>query len=58
MKLDKEIQQNTNIGFVKGIFNNCDKIESELGAKTVEKFFDNLKQIVNEYYGVKVNESN
>lgn len=49
-KLDKSIKQLTNVGLIKGIFNNENDIVNKLGAKEMGEFFDILKIEANNYY--------
>ena len=50
--LDDTIKNNTNTGLSKGIFTNCDDIESSLETKEIGIFFKELKDKVCEYYKV------
>lgn len=52
--LDCNVQDNTSIGIVSGIFGNQEEINSlvEEGASNIEGFFKKLKNKVNSYYGV------
>ena len=49
---ENTIYEDTNIGIVKGMFKNQDEIEQCFEGKinTIEEFFNNLKNGVNEYY--------
>lgn len=49
-KLDKLIEQKTNVGLIKGIFNNDNDILTKLEAIEMGDFFENLKSEVNNYY--------
>ncbi|WMJ79117.1 type I-B CRISPR-associated protein Cas7/Cst2/DevR [Clostridium sp. MB40-C1] len=49
-KLDKSIKQSTNVGLIKGIFNNDNDIVDKLDAKEMGEFFDSLKVEVENYY--------
>lgn len=49
-KLDKSIEETTNVGLIKGIFNNDNEISEKLNAKEMGEFFDSLKSEVKKYY--------
>jgi len=50
LKLDKRISDNTECGFIKGIFSNCEEIQTELNALDMNTYFTNLKKKVSNYY--------
>lgn len=50
LNLDKEIMDNTKVGFIRGIFSNDDEIEEHLKAVEMAYFFEEIKEIVDEYY--------
>lgn len=45
-----DLEKDTNVGFVKGIFNNDNEIIEKLNPVTVPKFFDDLQNKVRDYY--------
>ena len=47
---DEDVKKNTNIGILKGVFNNEEEIIKDLNAKTIKETFDELEGKVNEYY--------
>ncbi|MCY6354757.1 type I-B CRISPR-associated protein Cas7/Cst2/DevR [Clostridium sp. ZS2-4] len=49
-KLDKSIEEITNVGLIKGIFNNDNEISEKLNAKEMGQFFEILKSEVEKYY--------
>lgn len=49
-KLDKLIEQKTNVGLIRGIFNNDNDILTKLNAKEMGEFFQSLKSEVDKYY--------
>lgn len=52
LELDKEIKENTKVGLIDGIFSNSNEIIKKLNAKSIGKFFDDMKLEVNSYYEV------
>ncbi len=50
IELDDAIKENTQVGVIKGIFNNDSEIEKELKSIGMGEFFENLKEKVSEYY--------
>lgn len=50
INMDKRIQENTNVGLIRGIFSNCEDIQKELNCTDMANFFENLKETVNNYY--------
>lgn len=49
--LSKDILKDTEVGLVKGVFNNSADIEESLNPIKVGDFFENLKEKVRDYYG-------
>ncbi len=49
--LSKDILKDTEVGLVKGVFNNSAAIEESLKPIKVGDFFENLKKKVRDYYG-------
>ena len=49
--LSKDIIKDTEVGLVKGVFDNSEDIEERLNTIKVGDFFDNLKSKVRDYYG-------
>ena len=47
---DDDVNKNTSVGILKGIFANETSIINELNAKTIKEFFNELESKVNEYY--------
>lgn len=47
---DGEIEKETEVGLVKGVFNNSEDIEERLNPIEINKFFSNLKTKVRDYY--------
>jgi len=52
LDLDTHISENTQVGYVKGIFGNDYVIDEKLKPISVGKFFDQLQERVIEYYSV------
>ena len=50
MNLDKEVNVNTKVGLVKGMFANSEEIEKELNAVEMGEFFNYLEEKVKDYY--------
>lgn len=50
MELDNSILENTNIGFIEGIFANDDELKRELNALSMKEVFEKLENEVIEYY--------
>lgn len=50
MDIDKEVKDNTEVGYIGNIFNNSKDIEEKLKPKSISKFFDSLNEKVNKYY--------
>ena len=50
MELDNSILENTNIGFIEGIFANDDELKRELNALSMKELFEKLENEVIEYY--------
>ncbi|AYE33257.1 type I-B CRISPR-associated protein Cas7/Cst2/DevR [Clostridium septicum] len=50
LDLNEDINNNTNIGLLKGIFNNDESIENALKPIEIGEFFKELKSKVTEYY--------
>lgn len=53
MDIDKEVKDNTEVGYIGNIFNNSKDIEEKLKPKSISKFFDYLNKEVNKYYGIQ-----
>lgn len=51
INIDKEIKNNTIIGYIGNIFNNSQDIEKELNPKDISELFSHLNEEVNKYYG-------
>ena len=49
--IDKEVKNNTIIGYIGNIFNNSKEIEEKLETKSISEVFDYLNEEVNKYYG-------
>ncbi|CCY75831.1 type I-B CRISPR-associated protein Cas7/Cst2/DevR [Brachyspira aalborgi] len=49
--IDKEVKNNTVVGYIGNIFNNSKEIEEELKTKSIPEVFDYLSEEVNKYYG-------
>ena len=49
--IDKEVKNNTVVGYIGNIFNNSKEIEEELKTKSSPEVFDYLSEEVNKYYG-------
>ena len=49
--IDKEVKNNTVVGYIGNIFNNSKEIEEELKTKSISEVFDYLSEEVNKYYG-------
>lgn len=52
LNLDDEVKNNTSCAFIQGIFDNEDEIKENLKPISMKKFFDDLNNNVNKYYGV------
>lgn len=50
MALDKNVEDNTKVGIIKGLFSNEEKIIRELKAVGMKEFFDYVVEKVNDYY--------
>ena len=48
--IDKEVKNNTVVGYIGNIFNNSKEIEEELKTKSIPEVFDYLSEEVNKYY--------
>ena len=48
--IDKEVKNNTVVGYIGNIFNNSKQIEEELKTKSIPEVFDYLSEEVNKYY--------
>lgn len=48
--MSDKIKKDTEVGLVKGVFDNSEEIERKLGAVKVGDFFSNLKSKVRDYY--------
>lgn len=48
--IDKEVKNNTVVGYIGNIFNNSKEIEEELKTKSIPEVFDYLSEKVNKYY--------
>lgn len=49
--IDKEVKNNTVVGYIGNIFNNSKEIEEGLKPKSISEVFDYLSEEVNKYYG-------
>lgn len=49
-KLTESISANTEMGLVRGVFDNDDEIRESLNPKSIGEFFENLKSKVRDYY--------
>lgn len=49
--IDKEVKNNTVVGYIGNIFNNSKEIEEGLKTKSISEVFDYLSEEVNKYYG-------
>ena len=49
--IDKEVKNNSVVGYIGNIFNNSKEIEEELKTKSIPEVFDYLSEEVNKYYG-------
>lgn len=49
--IDKEVKDNTIVGYIGNIFNNSKEIEEKLEPKSISEVFDYLNEEVNKYYG-------
>ena len=50
ISLDDEIKDNTQVGFIDGIFSNSNDIRAMLNGKSISEFFKKLKESVEAYY--------
>ncbi|MFA5524651.1 MAG: type I-B CRISPR-associated protein Cas7/Cst2/DevR [Tissierellales bacterium] len=50
LNLDSRVKDNTECGLIKGIFSNCNEVQTELNAQDMGEFFDRLKEKVTNYY--------
>ena len=49
--IDKEVKDNTIVGYIGNIFDNSKEIEEKLEPKSISEVFDYLNEEVNKYYG-------
>lgn len=50
--LGEPIEEHTRIGYVKGTFNNENKLSSIIEISSIDKFYKDITTEINEYYGV------
>ena len=52
LSLDTEVLEKTQVGLIRGFFDNDEEIKKELESISIAEFFDNLEKEIKAYYGV------